>query len=73
MALRLNDFSDYTRPVRYLRSARSISCCFLWVRYGSKARPVCTVAKAADIKWRKMQWHICAKLRQWRSWNVRPL
>jgi len=50
----------------------SISCCFLWVRYGVNARPACTVAKAADIQWRKMQWRICAEWRQWQSWCVRP-
>jgi len=32
-----------------------------------KARPACTVAKPADIKWRKLQWCICAKWRQRQS------
>jgi len=32
----------------------SLSCCFLWVRYGVKTRLACTVAKAADIQWSKM-------------------
>jgi len=50
----------------------SISYCFLWVRYGVKARPACTVAKAADIRWRKMQLRICARWRQWQDWYVRP-
>jgi len=40
---RLNAFSDYTRSVRYFRSAQVYLCCFLWVRYGVKARPACTV------------------------------
>jgi len=26
----------------------------LWVRYGAKTRPACTVAKATDIQWNKM-------------------
>jgi len=38
--------------------------CFLWVRYGLKARPACTVAKTVDIKWRKLQWRIYEKWRQ---------
>jgi len=42
----------------------SISCCFLWVKYGVKARLAPAVATAADIQWRKMQWHIYAKWRQ---------
>jgi len=41
---RLNAFSDYTGPVRYFRSAKSISCCFSWVRYGVKAGVAYTVA-----------------------------
>jgi len=66
---RLNDFSDYTRSVRYFRSAR-VYLLLLFIGkilYGLKARAACTVAKAADIKWRKMQWRICAKCRQWQS------
>jgi len=31
-----------------------LSCCSLWIRYGVKTRLACTVAKAADIQWRKM-------------------
>jgi len=63
----LNAFLDYT-----FVQPGSISCCFLWVRYWLMARPACTVAKAADIQWRKVQWHICAKWRQWQRWCVRP-
>jgi len=33
---------------------KSLSCCFLWVRYGVKTRLAYTVAKAADIQWSKM-------------------
>jgi len=58
---RLNAFSDYTRPVRYFRSAWVYPLLLLWVRYGLKARPACTVANAADVKWHKMQWRIYAR------------
>jgi len=36
-------------------------------RYGVMATLACTATKVADIQWRKMQWRICTKWRQWQS------
>jgi len=63
---RLTAFSHYTRPVRYFRSAR-VYLLFFMDQIRVKARPACTVAKAENIQWRKMQWRICAKWHQWQS------
>ena len=59
---RLNAYSDYTRPVRYFRSARVYLLLLDMGQIQGKG-----VAKAADIQWRKMQWRVCAKWRQWQS------
>jgi len=64
---RLNVFSDKTRPVRYFRSARVYLLVLFMGKIQGKGKISLHVAKAADIQWRKMQWHICAKWRQWQS------
>ena len=58
----LNVCSDYTRPVRHFRSARVYLSLLFMGQIRGKG-----VANAADIHWRKMQWRICAKWRQWQS------
>jgi len=37
-----------------------------------KGKSSLLLAKAANNKWRKMQWHVQAKWRQWQNESVRP-
>jgi len=46
--------SDYTRLVRYFRSAQVSLLLPFMGRYGEKTRLACIVTKAADIQWSKM-------------------